>query len=297
MSRKVHASGYKVVVTGEGSDELFGGYPMFKRDMVLHAGSDEDKGAALRELARSNALFTGALLAERDTRHAALHDVVGFTPAWLQPWILTLDLVRPLLAPALRDELADYDPIEAIATALDPSRLRGRHPLDRAQYSWIKTMLEGQILTWGGDRVDMANSMESRPAFLDHHLAEVAFRIPPRLRIRGTTEKWVLREAMRHVLPRSLYDRQKFAFMAPPAHTDPAKRAAVGALVGSHLGTRAVHDAGLFDPAAVEDFVRGLARPVDRVDASRRDIVLNHLLCMQLLHHQFVAGGGRPDVD
>jgi asparagine synthase (glutamine-hydrolysing) len=294
MSRKVQASGYKVVVTGEGSDELFGGYPMFKRDMVVHAAEGEGSDAALRELERSNALFSGALLAERDAPHAALHDVVGFTPAWLQPWILTLDRVRPLLAPTLRDELSDYDPIEAIATALDPSRLRDRHPLDRAQYSWIKTMLEGQILTWGGDRVDMANSMESRPAFLDHHLAEFAFRIPPQLRIRGTTEKWVLREAMRHVLPRALYERQKFAFMAPPAHTDPAKRAAVEALCRRHLGTGAVHEAALFDPVAVEDFLR--RAPDDRADASRRDIVLNHLLCMQLLHHQFVAGGGRPDL-
>ena len=119
----------------------------------------------------------------------------------------------------------------------------------------------------------------------------------PRLRIRGTTEKWVLREAMRHVLPRSLYERQKFAFMAPPAHTDPAKRAQAHALVRRHLGTRAVHDAGLFDPAAIEAFLHSLAAPVDRVDASRRDIVLNHLLCMQLLHDQFVAGAGRPEVD
>jgi asparagine synthase (glutamine-hydrolysing) len=224
--------------------------------------------------------------------HPALRDVIGFTPAWIQPWILTLQRVRPLLAPALRDELADYDPIEAIAESLDVSRLRGRHPLDRAQYSWIKTMLEGQILTWGGDRVDMANSMESRPAFLDHHLAELAFRIPPAIRIRNGVEKWVLREAMRHVLPKVLYERQKFAFMAPPAHTDPAKRAAVGALVERHLSPEAIANAGLFDLTAVQAFLAGLAHAEDRADASRSDIILNHLLCLQLLHHQFVAGEG-----
>ena len=71
-------------------------------------------------------------------------------------------------------------PGRAIADALDADAIRNRHPLDKAQYVWIKTMLEGQILTWGGDRVDMANSMEARPAFLDHHLAEyaAAFRRP-----------------------------------------------------------------------------------------------------------------------
>ncbi len=73
-------------------------------------------------------------------------------------------------------ELADYDPVQAIAERLDPDKLSARHPLDRAHYTWIKTMLEGQILTWDGDRVDMANSMESRPAFLDHILADHARR-------------------------------------------------------------------------------------------------------------------------
>ena len=62
-------------------------------------------------------------------------------------------------------------------------------------------MLEGQILTWGGDRVDMANSMEARPAFLGHHLAAAAVRVPPELRIKGKTEKYVLREAMAGLLP------------------------------------------------------------------------------------------------
>jgi asparagine synthase (glutamine-hydrolysing) len=296
MSRKVHECGYKVVVTGEGSDELFGGYPMFKRDLLMHATSPAERDAALAELERSNRVFAGAILAESSQSHPALADTIGFTPSWIQPWILTLGLVRPLLSKRLTEELVDYDPIEAIAGSLDVDKLRGRHPLDRAQYSWIKTMLEGQILTWGGDRVDMANSMESRPAFLDHHLAEFAFRVPPSMRIRNFVEKWVLREAMRHVLPKVLYEREKFAFMAPPSHTDAAKRAAVGALAERYLSREAVTEAGLFDPRAVETFIEGLGAERGRADASRNDIVLNHLLGVQLLHHQFVAGAGRPEV-
>jgi len=57
-------------------------------------------------------------------------------------------------------------------------------------------MLEGQILTWGGDRVGMASSMEARPAFLDHRLPTVAVQVPPELRIKVRTEKYILREAM-----------------------------------------------------------------------------------------------------
>ena len=79
-------------------------------------------------------------------------------------------------------------------------------------------MLDGQILNWGGDRVDMANAVESRPVFLDHQLAAVAARVPPEYRIRDGKEKWVLREALRFAMPPFLYERRKFAFMAPPAH-------------------------------------------------------------------------------
>src|SRR5690606_40743325 len=128
-----------------------------------------------------------------------------------------------LLDADIRDELREYEAGEAIAATLDGEQLKGRHALDKAQYVWCKTMLEGQILTWGGDRVDMANSMEARPAFLDHHLAALAVQLPPEHRIKGRIEKWVLREAMKGILPEVLYKREKFAFMAPPAHTDEKK--------------------------------------------------------------------------
>ena len=294
MSKHVRSCGYKTVVTGEGSDELFAGYPMFKRDYVLHGSDAEARHAALGEIERSNAVVKGAILAEVHAEHPAMNALIGFTPSWIQPWIVTLRLVRPLMAKEHREALAHYDPISEIAGALDASKIHGRHPLDRAQYSWIKTMLEGQILTWGGDRVDMANSMESRPAFLDHHLAEYAFTLPPGHRIKAGVEKWVLREAMKHVLPQALYERQKFAFMAPPSHAGARKKSAAGALVERHLGRDQLEDAGLFDPEAVLGFLRG--QGVDAAASFRRDIILNHLLCLQILHHQFVRGALPPDV-
>ncbi|MDX1605904.1 MAG: asparagine synthase C-terminal domain-containing protein, partial [Candidatus Competibacterales bacterium] len=188
-----------------------------------------------------------------------------------------------------RDELAEYDPVAAIAEAIDPAQVRGRHALDKAQYTWSKTMLEGQILNWGGDRVDMANSMESRPAFLDHHVAEAATTIPPNVRIRGNTEKWVLREAMKGVLPEVLYKREKFAFMAPPAHTDETKRARVNELIDDYLTRDQVAEAGLLDPDRIEAFVKEWRTDNDPVAMVRKDALLNHLLCLQILHRQFIA--------
>ena len=283
MSRRVRACNYKAVITGEGSDELFGGYPFFKRDWL---GREED-----------SSLFAGAILAETDQQHTAWQDLCGFTPSWIQPWMLTLERFRPLLSSDMTDLLSQYDPVGEVAAAIDPTQTRGRHRLDISQYTWCKTMLEGQILTWGGDRMDMANSMEARPAFLDHHVAEYAVTIPPEVRIRNGIEKWVLREAMVHVLPRELYEREKFAFMAPPAHTDPVKRAAVQEMIDHWLTEDRVKQVGFFNRDALTDFIDAAWKETDGTVARRNDIVINHVLQLHMLHGHYVEGLSLPAVD
>ncbi|HEY9050758.1 MAG TPA: asparagine synthase (glutamine-hydrolyzing) [Gammaproteobacteria bacterium] len=293
MSRHVNKAGYKVVVTGEGSDELFGGYPAFRRDMFLH-GLDSLSPAERQDwevmLSESNELFRGAMLAEEEIQDHALNKLIGFTPSCLQPWLASSNHVTGLLHANHQQATQGYLPGEAIADALDGDMIEGRHPLDRAQYVWTKTMLEGQILTWGGDRVDMANSMEARPAFLDHHLAEFATCLPPSMRIKGRTEKYVLREAMRGLLPKVLYERQKFAFMAPPAHTDPKKWSAMKQLADEFLSDKAIEDAGLLNVDGVKSLFN--THESDETSAATQvqlDAVINHMLSVQIMHKHFVA--------
>ena len=293
MSRHVNDVHYKVVMTGEGSDELFGGYPAFRRDMYLHGLDElpqEERQAAQKLLEQSNALVQGAMLAANQIDDPDLEAVVGFTPSCLQPWLACAPLVPELLAAPHREALKGYSPGKAIAEQLNPEQLEGRHALDRAQYVWIKTMLEGQILTWGGDRVDMAHSMEARPAFLDHHLAEVAVQVPPELRIKGKTEKYVLREAMAGLLPEVLYKREKFAFMAPPAHTEPKKWQQMKELAETHLNDAAIEEAGLLSSEGVRNlFARHNDPATSDSDRVQMDAVINHLLGVQMLHRLFVA--------
>lgn len=291
MSRRVHECGYKVVVTGEGSDELFGGYPFFKRDMLLYgqAGGESGKaGSGVPQLSDQNRIFQGAILSEKSVSHPAFDALCGFTPSWIQPWMLTLELARELLHPDLKRELHNYDPIAAIADALSPEMIQGRHVLDKVQYTWAKTMLEGQILNWGGDRMDMANAMESRPPFLDHHLAELAVQIPPELRIKGNVEKWVLREAMKGILPEVLYKREKFAFMAPPGFRSAEPSPALQQLIETYLSDEAVSSAGLVDPARLRAFLKTYDTGDDPVLLTRRDALINHLLGLHILHKSYV---------
>lgn len=292
MSKKVTDSGCRIALTGEGSDELFGGYPSFKRDMLRYGmtqGSSAEEAASYQKLMdASNKLFTGAILSDEILAHPAMDDICGFTPSWIQPWMKTLALATPLLHADLRDELEGYDPIEQIANSFDQEMLAGRHVLDKAQYTWSKTMLECQILNWGGDRVDMAHGMESRPAFLDHHVAQMAVHIPPHLRIKGNVEKWVLREAMQHILPEVLYKREKFAFMAPPGHTDPKKMQGLDKLMRLYMDEETVRAARIFDYEQLSNFIAAYKADKDPVSLTRKDALINHILGLHILWHKFI---------
>ncbi|WP_017301859.1 asparagine synthase (glutamine-hydrolyzing) [Nodosilinea nodulosa] len=293
MSEHVNEAGYKVVVTGEGSDELFAGYPQLRLDMIRHGmahATPEERADLEAWLAESNKLFKGNLLAEEPLEDEALNEVVGFTPSCLQSWLSLADQVPELLHPDHRAALENYSPGAAIAAALDDKQLRDRHPLDKAQYVWIKTQFESQVLGWAGDRVDMANSLEARPAFLDHPLVEFAVTLPPSLRFRGYQDKFILRETMRELLPETLYKRQKFAFMAPPSHTDVVKQQAMKALADNYLSRTAIEVAALLDYDAVQTLLhrhRDEATPV--AERVQLDAVINHLLSVQILHQHFVA--------
>jgi asparagine synthase (glutamine-hydrolysing) len=95
-------------------------------------------------------------------------------------------------------------------------RISGRDPVNQSLYLWNQSVLANAILTYLGDRMEMAHSVEGRVPFLDHHVAEYVAGLPIRHKIRGMREKHVLREAVRDVVTPEVYNRQKHPFAAPP---------------------------------------------------------------------------------
>ncbi len=105
-----------------------------------------------------------------------------------------------------------------------PGQLTGRHPLNQSLYLWTKTRLPNYLLTVLGDRMEMAHSIEGRVPFLDHHLVELVRSQPVTQKIRGGTQKYVLRESVRDVVTDTVYRRPKHAFLSPPAALNPQGR-------------------------------------------------------------------------
>jgi asparagine synthase (glutamine-hydrolysing) len=124
-----------------------------------------------------------------------------------------------------RTEFEEHEPYHGLLGGLDVrNQMEGRAPVNQALYLWAKTILPNYILTVLGDRMEMAHSVEGRVPFLDHEVVELLCTMPVDQKIRGMTEKFVLREAARPVLTDTVYRRQKHPFLSPPATLNPNDR-------------------------------------------------------------------------
>jgi asparagine synthase (glutamine-hydrolysing) len=226
LSRAVRDAGYKVVITGEGSDEILGGYAHFRRDMLLYNNEGQDP-AELKEmmtwLEDHNSVSRGLLLPDGEVGSLdSVRRVLGYVPSWIETFSSRVVKFRPLLS---RDLSERYGHLEGHYAVLDDTDIRGqltgRDPLHQSLYLWSKTVMAGYILTMLGDRMEMGHSIEGRVPFLDHKLVELIVTQPVHQKIHGMTEKYVLREAVKDVITDTVYRRQKHPFLSPPATIEP----------------------------------------------------------------------------
>ena len=229
LSRAVRDAGYKVVLTGEGSDEILAGYAHFRRDLLLHHAQGQDAQAVrqlLEQLQATNPVSRGTLLPDGEPPPlASVRRTLGFVPSWLEAHATVATRLRALFAADFAAEFAGRDPYRVFLNGLDVAgQLAGREPVNQSLYLWSKAGLPNYILAVLGDRMEMAHSVEGRVPFLDHHVVELVRDLPMAQKIRGMTEKYVLREAARPVLSATVYGRQKHPFAAPPAALAPGER-------------------------------------------------------------------------
>ena len=249
LARLVRESGFKVVVTGEGADEVFGGYDVFKEAKVRRFWARRPQSAWRPALLRRlypyiagmqsqsleylQAFFRGGLDQVRDPLFSHL------------PRIQLARRAGRFLSGALREQLAGYDALQDLRERL-PQRFGAWHPLSQAQYLETAFLLPGYILSSQGDRMAMAHGVEGRFPFLDHRVVEFAARIPPRLKLRGLEEKYILRRALGPLLPASIAGRPKQPYLAPDSESF-----LHAPFVQELLSPAALRRSGYFDAAAV----------------------------------------------
>ena len=253
LSRLVRESGIKVVLTGEGADEMFGGYDLFREAKVRRFwGREPASTIRPRLLDRLYPYLARSPVAQRSM--AAEYFGRG-REHWAEPgfghqtrWQPAVALQR-LFASDLRYEAARLDVRGRLLSDL-PDDFRRWSSLAQDQYLEVRTLLSGYLLSSQGDRMLMAHSVEGRFPFLDPDLVELANSLPARYKLRGLGEKHVLRRVAEGLVPDEILRRPKQPYRAPDALSFVADDRP--AWVDEVVSRRTIADGGVFDPDAVE---------------------------------------------
>lgn len=285
LSRLVRDSGYRVVVTGEGADEVMGGYDIF-REARVRAFWARDTHSALRDRAvellypwmqrnpsQTPAFARGFFGMDLDPADPAM----SHRPRWN-----TTGTLHSMLTEGMRAQLS-----EEVPTALQlPNGSAGWDALSRAQWLEMTTLLPGYILASQGDRMLMANSVEGRFPFLDVNVVTFANQLPARHKLFGVDEKYLLKLAFADLVPDAVKNRPKQPYRAPDAASfyaggEPEWLAEV-------LSPAEVRAAGVFDPTQVSGLARKAAARSDRFGNTDNMRMLS-VISTQLVHRQFIA--------
>ena len=287
LARLVRQRGYKVVLTGEGADEMLGGYDIFKeaklRRFWAAAPGSRWRPLLLRRLypwlpnlQRQPEAYRRAFF------HVTPEDLASPFFSHLPRWALTASIKR-LLAPAVRAELAGRDVYAELRERL-PARWDAWPPFCQAQYLETTGLLPGYILSSQGDRVAMAHGVELRSPFLDHRVVAFAAALPPTLKMRVLDEKHVLKRAAAGLIPPSIAARTKQPYRAPEGTSFFGDT--VPDYVEALLAPDRVARDGIFDATAV---ARLTAKFRERRAIGIKDgMALVGVLSTQLLIHHFV---------
>lgn len=252
LSGLVREQGLKVVLTGEGADEVFAGYDIFKEARVRRFCGRQPGSRIRPHLFRKLYPYLPGLQQQSAEYLAAFFgagDVPLDDPLFShRPRFKSTAATKIFFSPDLRASLAGYDAAEELASRL-PQDFGRWHALHQAQYLEGRFLLPGYILSSQGDRMAMAHGIEGRFPFLDHRLVEFAAGLPPEMKLKGLVEKHILREATKDLMPEAIGKRTKQPYRAP----DSLSFTGVGELdyVREAMSEDRISAGGLFNPRAV----------------------------------------------
>lgn len=292
LSKLVQDRGYKVVLTGEGADEFLAGYDIFKEARIRRFWAREPESTRrpllLQRLYRDIPGFSdrnSAFLAAFFKEHLTEVDAPWYSH--LIRWRNNRRTCRFFSAETAQ-EVSRRVPSFLDQIAI-PSRLSQWGPLERAQYLEATIFLSEYLLCSQGDRMSMAHSVEGRFPFLDTRMVDYCNRLPSDLKLRGLTEKFLLKQCAKKCLPDSIWRRPKRPYRAP-IHKSFFHEGAPD-YVQELCSPDCVREAGLFDPVAVSQLVQ---RAKDRAAMGETDdMALAGIISSQLVYSKFVKNFAR----
>ncbi|AJQ96546.1 asparagine synthase (glutamine-hydrolyzing) [Gynuella sunshinyii] len=289
LSKTVQQNGIKVVLTGEGADEILFGYDTFKELKILdqwrRSGDSGQAAQHIKELYPHLAhyadpkqfglmkMYYEGFLNEYDNELVGLNIRLNnnkiIANYFNKDWELSFD--KEALLEKLKSTLpADYDNWSL---------------LQKNSFLEIKTLLQGYLLSSQGDRMAMSHSIEGRFPFLDHRVIEMAFALPDEFKLNGFDQKHLLKECYKHSIPEEITRRPKRPYMAPDLVAFFDANGHLTEMAESLLSPQTISDYGLFDPTMVSRFLRKFSKGVPENTGYRDNMIFIFMLTSQLCQY------------
>lgn len=196
LSKLVNQNNIKVILSGEGSDELFGGYYGYKFDMNKKNSPDTEK--SLDELLEDE--YRKKLWGVSDLNYE-------------KNYYYYRTEKKSIYSHEVNTHFSKYDSLNDLR--INKSKIIGRSKFNQRSYIDFKLRLGGHLIADHGDRMAYANSVEVRYPFLDVNLIDYVKKIPAHYKLKGSEEKYILKQLSNKYIPSSIINREKFGFVAP----------------------------------------------------------------------------------
>ena len=288
LSKLVHESGYKVVLTGEGADEILGGYDIFKETKVRRFMGRHPESAWRPLMLKRLYPYMDGIQRQpaaylKHFFHVSEDDLNSPFFSHLPRWELTAKL-KMLFTSEFREAMCpDFADLQETL----PASFSAWDGFHQAEYLEAMYLLPGYILSSQGDRMAMAHSVEGRYPFLDHRVVRFAAQLPPTMKMKVLDQKHLLKQAASGMIPASIQNRHKQPYRAPDGKSffTPSPE-----YVQEMLCEEQLKKDGVFQPAPVAALLQKFNR--GRATSERDNMALTGILSTQLLLHQFIHERG-----
>jgi asparagine synthase (glutamine-hydrolysing) len=288
LARRVRERGCKVVLTGEGADEMFGGYDIFKEAKIRSFwGARPESKLRPKLLSR---LYPYLPVLQRQSMpylkaffRVESKDLSSPSFSHLPRWEMTSKL-KMFFSDDVRSQLQSNDVLQDLQRMLPPA-FECWQPFHRAQYLETGLFMPGHILSSQGDRMAMAHGIEARFPFLDSRVVEFAAALPLRLKMKVLNEKYILKQCSQNLIPNAVSRRYKQPYRAPDSASFFGNGASLE-YVENLLGSEQIRGNGIFKPNAVSSLVNK-CRGGEAI-GMKDNMALVGILSTQLIIQQFI---------